>query len=84
MEDLLEELVGEIWDESDEVKSPVLAVNENVFLTYGDVSLNSLRRYFDKLLPAGFWSFLEIFPKRAIPCRRIILQLRYLMLTVCA
>lgn len=48
MEDLLEELVGEIWDESDEVKSPVLAVNENVFLTYGDVSLNSLRRYFDK------------------------------------
>lgn len=45
MEDLLEELVGEIWDESDEVKSPVTAVSENVFSVYGDVSLNSLRRF---------------------------------------
>ena len=43
----LEELVGEIWDESDEVKSPVTLVTENVFDIYGDVSLNSLRRYFD-------------------------------------
>lgn len=46
MEDLLEELVGEIWDESDEVKSPVTALGENVFSVYGDVSLNSLRRFF--------------------------------------
>lgn len=47
MEDILEELVGEIWDESDEVKAPVTFVEENVFEIYGDVSLNSLRRYFD-------------------------------------
>ena len=47
LEDILEELVGEIWDESDEVKSPVTLVKENVFDIYGDVSLNSLRRYFD-------------------------------------
>ncbi|MGN1108502.1 MAG: transporter associated domain-containing protein, partial [Oscillospiraceae bacterium] len=46
MEDILEELVGEIWDESDEVKSPVTAVGRNVFEVYGDVSLNSLRRFF--------------------------------------
>lgn len=45
MEDILEELVGEIWDESDEVQSPVTAVGENVFEVYGDVSMNSLRRY---------------------------------------
>ena len=45
MEDLLEELVGEIWDESDEVKSPVTAVSDTEFEVYGDVSLNSLRRY---------------------------------------
>ena len=45
MEDILEELVGEIWDESDEVKSPVTAISENEFEVYGDVSLNSLRRY---------------------------------------
>ncbi len=47
LEDILEELVGEIWDESDEVKSPVTSVSENVFEIYGDVSLNSLRRFFD-------------------------------------
>lgn len=46
MEDILEELVGEIWDESDEVKAPVTLVTENVFEIYGEVSLNSLRRYF--------------------------------------
>lgn len=45
MEDILEELVGEIWDESDEVQPPVTAVGENVFEVYGDVSVNSLRRY---------------------------------------
>ncbi len=45
MEDILEELVGEIWDESDEVKSPVTAVSDSEFEVYGDVSLNSLRRY---------------------------------------
>lgn len=45
MEDILEELVGEIWDESDEVKSPVTEVSESEFEVYGDVSLNSLRRY---------------------------------------
>ena len=31
MEDILEELVGEIWDESDEVKSPVTAVGDGEF-----------------------------------------------------
>ena len=47
MEDILEELVGEIWDESDEVKSPVTVVGNNVFEVYGDVSLNSLRRFLE-------------------------------------
>ncbi len=47
MEDILEELVGEIWDESDEVKSPVTVVGNNIFEVYGDVSLNSLRRFLE-------------------------------------
>lgn len=47
MEDLLEELVGEIWDESDEVKSPVTMLSEHEFEVYGEVSLNSLRRFFE-------------------------------------
>ena len=47
MEDILEELVGEIWDESDEVKSPVTVVGTNTFEVYGEVSLNSLRRFLE-------------------------------------
>ncbi len=45
LEDILEELVGEIWDESDEVKSPVTFISDSEFEVYGDVSLNSLRRF---------------------------------------
>ncbi len=45
MEDLLEELVGEIWDESDEVKSPITVLSERTFSVYGEVSLNSFRRF---------------------------------------
>ncbi len=47
MEDLLEELVGEIWDESDEVKSPVTMRSDNVLEVYGEVSLQSLRRFME-------------------------------------
>lgn len=47
MEDILEELVGEIWDESDEVRSPVTVVGNNTFEVYGEVSLNSLRRFLE-------------------------------------
>lgn len=47
MEDLLEELVGEIWDESDEVKSPVTVRGDGEFDIYGEVSLNSLRRFLE-------------------------------------
>ena len=47
LEDLLEELVGEIWDESDEVKSPITARSDREFEVYGDSSLNSLRRFFE-------------------------------------
>ena len=47
LEDILEELVGEIWDESDEVRAPVVFRSENVFETRGDVSKNDFNRYFE-------------------------------------
>jgi len=47
LEDILEELVGEIWDESDEVTAPVKFISENVFETTGEVSQNDFNRFFE-------------------------------------
>ena len=47
LEDIMEELVGEIWDESDEVTAPVKFLNDRVFETRGDVSRNDFNRYFE-------------------------------------
>lgn len=47
MEDVLEELVGEIWDENDEVSTPVKFVSENTFIVSGEVSKVDFNRYFE-------------------------------------
>ena len=39
MEDILEELVGEIWDEHDEVEEPIKKLEENVYFVDGGASL---------------------------------------------
>lgn len=44
LEDIVEELVGEIWDEHDEVIMDIEEVEENVFLVYGRASLDKLFR----------------------------------------
>ena len=49
MEDVLEELVGEIWDENDEVSTPVKFVSENTFIVSGEVSKVDFNRYFESL-----------------------------------
>lgn len=45
LEDVLEELVGEIWDESDEVINDFVSAGENTYLVSGDLSIYDLLEY---------------------------------------
>lgn len=47
MEDILEELVGEIWDEHDEVQSEITQISDNEYKVLGSTSMNDLCDYFD-------------------------------------
>ena len=47
MEDVLEELVGEIWDENDVVSTPVRFIGETAFRVRGEVSKVDFNRYFE-------------------------------------
>lgn len=47
MEDILEELVGEIWDEHDDVLADITKVSEEEFKVLGSTSVNDLCDYFD-------------------------------------
>ncbi|MDR0222882.1 MAG: hemolysin family protein [Oscillospiraceae bacterium] len=48
LEDILEELVGEIWDEGDEEKLPVKFMNNGAFEAEGKLALNDFNRFFEK------------------------------------
>ena len=48
LEDILEELVGEIWDEDDVITSPVTFKDENTFELSGELSKVDFNRYFEK------------------------------------
>lgn len=47
MEDILEELVGDIWDEHDDVLSEITEVGENEYKVLGGTSVNDLCEHFD-------------------------------------
>lgn len=47
MEDILEELVGEIWDEHDEVVEPFSKIGENVYLVDCSVDYDEFCEFFD-------------------------------------
>ena len=47
MEDILEELVGEIWDEADEVEEDFLEIDEYTTLIDADVSIFDFLEYYE-------------------------------------
>lgn len=47
MEDILEELVGEIWDEHDDVSEPFHRIEENTYIVDGAVSVGDFCDFFD-------------------------------------
>ena len=42
MEDMLEEIVGEIWDEDDEIKEPIVKLTDDVYLASADETVGSV------------------------------------------
>lgn len=47
MEDILEELVGEIWDEHDEAEEPFHMVDPNTYILEGDVTFDDFCSFFN-------------------------------------
>jgi len=47
IEDIVEEIVGEIWDESDEIVEPFVALTDNVYLVNADETVEDVFDYID-------------------------------------
>ncbi len=52
VEDIIEELVGDIWDEDEDIQSEIKPLNNQQYLVLGSVTLNDFNEYFEnKELP---------------------------------
>lgn len=59
MEDLLEEIVGNIFDEYDDVENDYTKLDENTFLISGSVSINNLKKILNVDIPEGEYETLS-------------------------
>ena len=53
MEDILEEIVGEIYDEYDEVKMIYEKIDENTYILNGSMSVSEVEKVLDVTIPEG-------------------------------
>ncbi len=54
MEDILEELVGDIWDDTDVIITPCLATGENTYEVIGDMNIDDFFEEIDFIKPETF------------------------------
>lgn len=66
IEDLLEEIVGNIFDEHDEEEKEVIAIGENTFMVQGYTSLEDVEKLLDMELPTDDYDTLSGFFDRPI------------------
>lgn len=59
MEDLLEEIVGNIFDEYDEVENDYTKIDDETFLINGSVSINDLKKILKVEIPEGDYDTLS-------------------------
>ena len=59
MEDLLEEIVGNIFDEYDEIENDYTKIDDNTFLINGSVSINDLNKILEVEVPQGDYETLS-------------------------
>lgn len=61
LEDLIEEIVGNIFDEDDEIEKDIDKLDENTFIINGTTSLDAVRDYFEVELPTEDYDTLSGF-----------------------
>ncbi len=57
MEDILEELVGEIWDEHDDITEEIKQINDNTYQVHGLINLEDFNEFFGTEIEAEGVSF---------------------------
>jgi putative hemolysin len=59
LEDLIEEIVGNILDEDDEEEKNILKTDKNTYIVDGAISLENFNKYFNISIPKGDYDTLS-------------------------